>query len=289
MEPKVGVAVPTRNRAFLLRETLVCLRDQKEANFRVLVLDNASTDETPKVFTDTVGNDQRFSFLRHDSMLPVLDNFYAGLDQLKTEYFMWRADDDLSTPDFIARTSAALDDDPWADLAITSLERWHTTSGRRELRPLAAYPKPDRSDRTIHLLRSKHPTWIYGLWRRSALERNIARTRGRYPYLWASDHLLMMPSVLEGRVALAPEPIFTQRILGSPSYTLPTAERLKARYTYASICEELLADVAVHPERRGELLAALEYHIDDRVGPLRKLQRRARRERLLAMLRFWRQ
>jgi hypothetical protein len=279
--PKIGVAVPTRNRADLLRESLICLRDQTSSCFEVIVLDNASTDETPQAFKDIVGGDQRFKFHRHDAMLPVMDNFLFGLNILKTEYFMWRADDDLSSKNFIEQLENCLNEDPRVDLAITPVECWNTIKNRRKIIDLPHFPDPDPIDRAIHLLRHKRPTWIYGLWRREVLISNISLIGDRYPYLWASDHMQMMPTVLSGRVAIAQDALFIQRILGRGSYELSPSERLKARAAYSKMCSELMREVNVPAARLADFRAALEFHIEDRVGSLKWLRRKAFKDRVL--------
>ena len=90
----------------------------------------------------------------------------------------------------------------------------------------------------------------------------------------------MMPTVLTGRVTIARDALFTQRILGRGSYELAPAERLKARAIYAGICAELLQSVNVPPTRLNELQAVLEFHFDDRVGPLKWLRRKAFRDKV---------
>ena len=58
---KVTVAVPTFNRARLLKICLESILNQTYSDFRVLVLDNASTDDTQDV-VDSI-SDQRLSYL----------------------------------------------------------------------------------------------------------------------------------------------------------------------------------------------------------------------------------
>lgn len=281
---RIAVAVPTRNRAELLRESLICLKAQTAANFDVLVLDNASTDHTAVVFRECVGEDSRFRYHRHSEMLPAVENFLSALPLMESEFFMWRADDDLSSYNFIDRLAQALQVDAGADLAICPLVRWHMEPERRSLVPLPPFPAETPIDRTVHLMRHCRPTWIYGLWRRAALVANFARIGDRYPFTWAWDHLLMMPTILAGRVTIDQEALFTQRVQRTVAYGLPAAQRLEARARYAEICWELLQDIHLPNERRADLDAALEFHFDDRVAPLKQMKRRALRERVLATL-----
>lgn len=282
--PRVGVGVPTRNRSELLGEALVCLRDQTERDFEVLVLDNASTDATPDVFRDIVGDDPRFRYRRQDDAVPALTNFHDALHGVSAEYFLWRADDDLSAQNYLERLADCLDANETADLAVSPLKRWLAETGETQTVPLPEFPAGDAVDRAVFLLRNKKPTWIYGLWRRSALLRNMERIGDRYPFAWASDHLQLMPSVLAGRVAAQHDTWFLQRILGPGFYQLDTSERLAARAAYAEICRDLLQDIDIPEHRLAEVHQALEFHLDARVGPLRRLKRRLIKERILAVL-----
>lgn len=281
---KIGVAVPTKDRSGLLRETLICLKEQTASDFEVLVLDNASSDDTPQVFETTVGSDRRFRYQRQPSPVPVLRNFLDALAAVDSPYFLWRADDDLSAPDYLEKLARRLDAEPQADLAISPFKRWHSDTGQTTFMPLPDYPSADPVDRAIHLLRNKRPTWIYGMWRRERLIANVGRVGKRYTQAWAWDHLQMMPSVLAGRVAIEQDTWFVQRIMGRGAYELATGPRLEARLLYADVSNDLLSDIPVPPARLPELRAAMEFHFDDRVGPLKRLKRRRVKERLLAAI-----
>lgn len=282
--PKIAVAVPTYNRSALLRETLVCLRDQTHDDFVVTVLDNGSPDDTAAVFQATVGGDPRFTYRLQSPAVPVMQNFMDGLHGATADYFMWRADDDLSAPNYLASLADQLDRDPDSDLAVSPVQRWTAQTNATRTIDLPPFPGDSMTDRAIHLLRHARPTWIYGLWRRTALLRNFAVIGDRYPYLWASDHMLMAPSVLAGRISLAQDTLFTQRILGSGSYMLGTADQLQARARYAAICDDIMTGIDIPPDRAAAFRAALAFHLDDRVGPLRRLQRRLFKEKLRRML-----
>lgn len=281
---KFGVGLPTYNRGELLRESLLALRAQTVEDVDVLVLDNASTDDTPRVFEEVVGDDPRFRYERQPETVAPLQNFHDAIERVRTDYFMWRADDDLSAANYLESLGAALDADPRADLAVCPLRRRIVTTGEEAEIGLPPFPDCEPVDKAIFLLGIKRPTWIYGLWRREALAANLALVADRYPYAWASDHLQMMPSVLEGRVTASHDTWFGQRIYGTATYGLGTADRLKARAAYAALCEEMVDRLEVPPERMAALREALERHYDWRVGPRRQLRRRLVRDRVRSLL-----
>lgn len=281
---KIGVGVPTYNRSAYLRETLLCLKAQENADFSVVVMDNASTDNTATVFQEIVGADKRFSYNRQAINRSALENFNACLEALDTPYFLWRADDDLSDNNYLAALAESLNLDDKADLAVPNLIR--VVDGRKSEfflpEPIVGSPV----DRAMLLLRNCRPTWVYGMWRREALVQNTVRVKSRYTYAWASDHALMLPTILAGRVALNPDTRFIQRILGDGSYRLQPMDQLKARRQFAAYAQHIIADLDIPTAQVTDFRAALEFHLNDRVGPLWRLRRRALKQwlrRLLAL------
>lgn len=59
--PRVTVAIPTYNRADMLRAAIASVLEQTLGNFELIVLDNASTDHTPDVVASF--NDNRLTYL----------------------------------------------------------------------------------------------------------------------------------------------------------------------------------------------------------------------------------
>ena len=267
---KVGIGVPTFNRSGYLRECLESLRSQR-GDFTVLVADNASTDETPQIFDEIVGNDPRFSYLRRPTNIGALENFYSCLEMVDTEYFLWRADDDLSADNYVEALVEALDAEPDADLAVSPCVS--EFPGRLDKIAAPELPPAGTVACAQVLLRNAQPTWIYGMWRRQALLRNVRVLAGNYNYVWASDHALMLPTYVTGRVTAVTTTHFHQRFLGNASYGLVPREQLRARAQYAAFAEKVLAEFA-DAQRIAELRSALKVHIDRNVGRVLKLRRR---------------
>lgn len=277
--PKIGVGVPTYNRSGYLRQTLDCLRHQEDADFVVLVMDNASTDDTPAVFDEMVGSDSRFIYRRQPENVGMAPNFRAPLTLLDTEYFLWRADDDQSSPNYLAALSTALDTDPTAEFAMSPfIRRLDEKDTEIALPPM---PTGSAVDRAIFLLRNARPTWIYGMWRRDILVANYETVIAGYDFLWASDHALMLPAVLSGKVAVRHDTRFIQRMVaGEASYHLAPADQLRARRQYAAFARTIVDGLDIPADRRAEFEAALEFHLNERVGPLWRLRRRAVKHKL---------
>ena len=98
----VTVAIPTFNRAALLRRALDSVLSQDYEHLEILVGDNASEDDTHLV-RQGIGGDRRVRWMRHETNLGALSNFEALLHEAKGHYFMWLADDDFLSPGYISR------------------------------------------------------------------------------------------------------------------------------------------------------------------------------------------
>lgn len=124
MEPTshtVTVLIPTYNRADYLRETIQSVLDQTWPGVGVLVLDDASTDETPDV-VGSFSDDPRVRGIRHEKNLGMAGNWKAGLAAVKSKFFCLLNDDDLLEPAFVESLVQPLLADPDLILAFCDHE-----------------------------------------------------------------------------------------------------------------------------------------------------------------------
>jgi len=99
MIPDVTIIIPTRNRAPLFEEALKSALAQTASDFEVLVLDNASEDETPLVLRRY--DVPHLRVIRHCEMLPMQDNWGCGLREARGEFVIFLGDDDLLFPNAV--------------------------------------------------------------------------------------------------------------------------------------------------------------------------------------------
>ena len=105
--PRVSVYIPTRNRAAYLRQSIESVLAQTYADFRLVVSDNASTDETADVVASF--RDERLRYDRLPEDIGLLGNFNRCLDDADTEYVLELADDEILYPAHLAESVAMLD------------------------------------------------------------------------------------------------------------------------------------------------------------------------------------
>lgn len=94
--PLVSVIVPTRNRAFLLKRALRSVLCQTYPNLEIVVVDDASTDETRDVVAGF--NNQAIHYIRHDSSKGGSAARNTGIRAATGKYVAFLDDDDEWEP-----------------------------------------------------------------------------------------------------------------------------------------------------------------------------------------------
>jgi hypothetical protein len=279
--PRVTIGVPVYNGALYLRESLECLRTQSFGDFVVVVSDNASSDATPDICAEYAARDPRFLHRRRETTAPAVENFLGLCDGAATELFMWRAYDDLSDPDYLARLVALLDRRPDAALAVGSVRVAHLHRPERD----ATFRPPAPAGGALGLRRrlfGSHAGWFYGLWRTAAVRAVFHEIDARFPHAWAQDHLILLPFLLDDAVAADPAAVFVQRLVGDrtkPPRPRPTlAQRAAMRRAFAQTVAAEIARRRWTPAERLALAALAPLYVDSRCHSLWSLLKARLRE-----------
>lgn len=103
ISPIVSFLVPCFNYAQFLRECIDSICSQSFQDFEILILDDASSDETPQLAKRFVEADSRVIYFRHEQNIGHLQNYNFGIDKAKGE-LIWliSADDVLADKDILA-------------------------------------------------------------------------------------------------------------------------------------------------------------------------------------------
>ena len=119
-ESKVTIAIPTYNRSELLKGSLEGVLAQDYADFQVIVLDNASTDDTEAV----VGSfaDSRITYARSETNIGAFRNWNRAIEINSSPYLSILSDDDVLLPGFIRESVLALDNHPHAAFSAAQVD-----------------------------------------------------------------------------------------------------------------------------------------------------------------------
>lgn len=115
---KVTVAIPTYNRAELLRGCIESILAQDYQDLNLLVLDNASDDDTEEVVRSLFLQDQRIAYIKHETNLGFVRNWINIIELNQSQYLTIVPDDDLLLAGFISESVQALDEHPSAGFSL---------------------------------------------------------------------------------------------------------------------------------------------------------------------------
>ena len=119
--PLITILIPTYNRAHYLRQAIQSALAQTYAPLEILVLDNASTDDTPSIAAEFT-QEPRVRYLRSEVNGGITGNWRRGIEATRGEFFCLLHDDDTLEPEFIARLALPLQAD--GGLVVSFCDHW---------------------------------------------------------------------------------------------------------------------------------------------------------------------
>lgn len=102
--PLVSILIPVYNRESIIAETLLSAISQTYQNIEVVVVDNASTDNTLQIIQSLAQTDSRIRYFSNEKNLGPVRNWLRCIEESKGVYGKILWSDDLISPDFLERT-----------------------------------------------------------------------------------------------------------------------------------------------------------------------------------------
>ncbi|WP_169734561.1 glycosyltransferase family 2 protein [Mycoplasma elephantis] len=93
-EPIVTILMPVYNATKYIDGTIKSILKQTESNFKVLIIDDCSQDETYEYLKQKLKNDSRFEILKNDKNIGLGKMRDLLISKCTTKYFMFLDDDD---------------------------------------------------------------------------------------------------------------------------------------------------------------------------------------------------
>lgn len=195
--PEVTIGLPVYNGERRLPGALRSLLSFSGPSYRIVIVDNASTDRTEEVAREFASRDERVRYVRNEHNIGALPNFLRSLDLAESPYFMWASDDDAWQSNYLTELYAALLARPDAVLATAAAIHW-TAEGAYVGRLETAAPEGSRERRLKSLFRQNASCWIYGLYRTDWLRREASRL-AEYP-LFGADVIWLATTAMSQEV-----------------------------------------------------------------------------------------
>ncbi|WP_114749063.1 glycosyltransferase family 2 protein [Pleomorphovibrio marinus] len=131
--PLVSVITPFYNRAAYVEESVKSLLSQTYPNLEILIINDASTDDTLAKINEVVAGDQRARVINNESNKGLVHSLMDTVKEAKGEFIAIHGSGDISMPTRIEKQAEALRKDPKLVLVGCFVKK-ETESGNQELR-----------------------------------------------------------------------------------------------------------------------------------------------------------
>jgi glycosyltransferase involved in cell wall biosynthesis len=211
--PRVVIGVPLYNGSAHVAEALESLLNQTHPEIAVVVVDDASSDDSETIVRGYAAIDERVSYMRNPQRLGMISNWRRCFDRARelypdSAYFAWGSDHDVWHPRWAEALLAVLDGDPRVVLAYplnvgindvggTVRDAWHF-----ETRGISSPEK--RLALAIDGMAAGN--MVYGMFRS-----NVLTKCGVYRRVLLPDRLLLSEAALHGEFGQVEEVLWYRR------------------------------------------------------------------------------
>lgn len=200
-QPLLTIGLPVYNGEHSIMNTIDSLLSQSFSDFELIIVDNASTDQTRTICGEYVTTDSRVTVISSPENVGITENFNRAAKMGSGQYFMWAAADDVFSPEYIQTCIDVLTQDQQIVLAGTATaqiyqsveHRLFVDSGFSLMQTSAS--ERFKTYRNI-LIQPRHIGMIfYGIYQRSVLNQVLPSLN-----VIGSDHLLIGSIALKGKI-----------------------------------------------------------------------------------------
>lgn len=113
----IDIVIPNRNYGYYLHDCIQSVLTQDVDALRVLVIDNASTDDSVEIAQEAARLDPRVEVVAHKKNRGQHASYNQGIDWARSDYFLILCSDDLLVEGCLRRAAQAMDEH--ADVHLT--------------------------------------------------------------------------------------------------------------------------------------------------------------------------
>lgn len=99
--PLISVVLPVWNGQQFVSEAIKSVLNQTYLNWELVIVDDSSTDETPRIIETFVQDDSRIKSVRNINNLKLPKSLNVGFEHTNGEYLTWISDDNRLLPTFL--------------------------------------------------------------------------------------------------------------------------------------------------------------------------------------------
>lgn len=224
--PLVSIGMPVHNGEKYIIRALNSLLAQEYEKYEIIISDNASTDQTPRILKEYASKYPCIRIYTHPENVGAQENFRTVLELARGKYFMWAAVDDYWLPSFTGTLVNEFNNSPDSGVAMCAVERVREDGTPHGTIRFLGKDDPNCKDflRMAIGLASplKYNFYTYGLFRRELLQPAFRVTRG----IQASDRWFLLQISLASRFRYVDDVLHIRTIYAEPYYERYPADEL---------------------------------------------------------------
>ena len=247
MSPLISIVIPVYNLETRIKKTLECVMEQDYDNTEIIVIDDASSDNTldivRRIFNTT---DKSFRLIKNEANSGVSAARNSGIEAARGEFMLFWDGDDLADKNFISTLFEAISANKDCDIAFCgyrTLEENNGTEIKYPINTSAAAGKTPQQIASLRILNKVTPHLCSVLYRTSYIKSiGLRFTVGCSA--WEDVEFVIKSLVRCSRIGFSAMPgyIYTQHDKnGSRKSSGPAAQRLK-RYKHNTEAYERTAE-----------------------------------------------
>lgn len=231
----ITVGIPVYNEGKYLEETLCSVLENVEFIKKIIITDNASTDETQEICMRYAKKFHQIQYVRQKNKIAAIDNWKTSLYLADTKYFVWIGGHDVISDNYIESLVRLIETDQNAVVAVPCIYHFFEDVTSKVVYmnfskfKFHSNNQQTRVENVIGLLESC--LVVNQVWNRKILRDMMDVIEARWV---CSDVILAMYAVLKGKILCEPKSSYSYRM----NHFSETAEQNKARYE-AAIGEQL--------------------------------------------------
>ena len=250
--PLVTIAIPTRNRAPLLRDCVASALAQTYPDIEVLVSNNASTDNTSEVLSSF--GDPRVRELRNKENIGLTPNWNQCVNEARGEYLVIASDDNLLAPTFLEKCVLLVNEEPGLSAVVGTYDILIEAENRTIAAVISKRLKTGIWDGTAILVEHLRGHLSCGTLS-AAIRTDILRRLGGFPreYPGSGEELVLAQILLGKRAGLINECCASHVFHTHPTRRQSAEVDIDSRFIELYDAMQAVVDVAANEETREEL------------------------------------
>jgi len=169
-KPVLTIAVGAYNDARFLPGCLDALLGQTFSDFKIIVSNNASTDETPQILEDYQKKDPRIEIIHQPENIGLTNNYNFLKSQADTEFFMWAACDDRWDATYVETIMTGMLKDTSVVLGFTPYQYFNEEGERYGSIRAFDYSGKSALSRLLRFFLTYDDGMTYGIYRTEAVK-----------------------------------------------------------------------------------------------------------------------